>query len=240
MRRESDYRLAAAGREVAEDERLDLLEQIYDPISRLRRGLVQPGWRCLEVGAGRGSMAAWLAEQVGATGHVVATDVDTRYLSRLEFPNLEVIEHDVLEDSIDALRPGSFDLVCSRLMLFHLKERQEQAIRQMAECLRPGGWLLDEDAIGGQPPLSILRTRCTTTTRLSGETETGGCLVDTTRHLVRSCPRYSSAAGCRTYAMRRPRRWCAEARCGRDGGSRPSRSSTSSAVATRRHGVRSR
>ena len=34
-------------------------------------------------------MAVWLAEQVGATGQVVATDVDTRYLSRLEFPNLE-------------------------------------------------------------------------------------------------------------------------------------------------------
>ena len=94
-------------------------------------------------------MAAWLAEQVGATGHVVATDVDTRYLSRLELPNLEVIEHNILEDSIDALRPGSFDLVCSRLMLFHLKGRQEQAIRQMAECLRPGGWLLDEDADWG-------------------------------------------------------------------------------------------
>ena len=34
-------------------------------------------------------------------------------------------------------------------MLFHLKGRQEQAIRQMAECLRPGGWLFDEDADWG-------------------------------------------------------------------------------------------
>jgi len=141
-----DYRLAAAGREAAEDERLDLLEQIYDPTSRRRRALVQPGWRCLEVGAGRGSMAVWLAEQVGPTGHVVATDVDTRYLSRLEIPNLEVIEHNVLEDPLDALGPGSFDLVCSRLMLFHLRGRQERAIEQMAGCLRPGGRLVDEDA----------------------------------------------------------------------------------------------
>ena len=76
----SDYRLAAAGREAEEDARLDLLEQIYDPASRGRRTLVQPGWRCLEVGAGRGSMAVWLAKQVGPTGHVVATDLDTRYL----------------------------------------------------------------------------------------------------------------------------------------------------------------
>ena len=133
-------------------------------------------------------MAVWLAEQVGATGQVVATDVDTRYLSRLELPNLEVVEHDILDDPLDVLGPGSFDLVCSRLMLFHLKGRQEQAIRQMAACLRPGGWLLDEDADWGTAAPSILRTRCTTTTSGSGETETGGCLVDTTRAFGQKLP----------------------------------------------------
>ena len=56
------YRLDATGREDFEGGRLELLEQIFDPGSRQRRDLVQPGWRCLQVGAGRGSMAAWLAE----------------------------------------------------------------------------------------------------------------------------------------------------------------------------------
>ena len=147
--REPGYRLAAAGREVAEDERLGLLEQIYDPVSRRRRALVQPGWRCLEVGGGRGSMAAWLAEKVGPTGHVVTTDVDLGYLRRLNLPNLEVVEHNILEDPLEPLGPGSFDLVCSRLMLFHLVGRQELAIRRMVECLRPGAWLIDEDADWG-------------------------------------------------------------------------------------------
>ena len=143
------YRLAAAGREAAEDERLDLLEQLYDPTSRRRRALIQPGWRCLEIGGGRGSMALWLAEQVGPSGRVVVTDIDIRYLERLAAPNLEVHEHDILHDPLDVLGPRSFDLVCSRLMLFHLKDRQEAAIRQMARCLRPGGWLVDEDADWG-------------------------------------------------------------------------------------------
>jgi SAM-dependent methyltransferase len=143
------YRLAAGGREAAEDERLSLLEQLYDPVSRGRRSLVQPGWRCLEVGAGRGSMAVWLVEQVGAAGQVVATDVDTRYLQRLDLPNLEVLEHSILEDPLEVLGLGSFDLVCSRLMLFHLVGRQEVAIMQMTKCLRPGGWLIDEDADWG-------------------------------------------------------------------------------------------
>ena len=146
---ESRYRLAAAGRAAAEEERLTLLEQLYDPVSRRRRALVERGWRCLEVAAGRGSMAVWLAEQVGPAGQVVATDIDTRYLQRLELPNLEVLEHNILEDPLEALGPGSFDLVCSRLALFHLVGKQEQAIRQMTKCLRPGGWLIDEDADWG-------------------------------------------------------------------------------------------
>src|SRR6476620_6834795 len=100
-----DYRLAAAGREAEEDDRLDLLEQIYDPTSQARRTLVQPGWRCLEVGAGRGSMAVWLATQVGPTGHVVATDLDTRYLAKLDVPNLEVIQHSILDDPVAVLGP---------------------------------------------------------------------------------------------------------------------------------------
>jgi 2-polyprenyl-3-methyl-5-hydroxy-6-metoxy-1,4-benzoquinol methylase len=110
----ADYRLAAVGREAEEDERLSLLELLYDPTTRRRRAIVQPGWRCLEVGAGRGSMAVWLAEQVGPTGRVIATDVDTAYLRRINLPNLEILEHNILEDSLEALEPGSFDLVCSR------------------------------------------------------------------------------------------------------------------------------
>jgi SAM-dependent methyltransferase len=150
-RTEPGYRLAAVGREADEDERLNLLEQIFDPVSRRRRLFVRPGWRCLEVGAGRGSMAAWLAERVGPTGHVVASDIDLRYLKRLDLPNLEVVEHNILEDPLDVFGPGSFDVICSRLMLFHLVDKQELAIERMVKCLRPGGWLIDEDADWGTP-----------------------------------------------------------------------------------------
>ena len=143
------YRLSAAGRQQVEDERLNLLEAIFDPLSRQRRALVQPGWRCLEVGAGRGSMARWLAQQVGEQGRVMATDVDITYLQRLTIPNLEIRRHDILNDPLDELGAGPFDLVCARLLLFWLVGKQESAIRRMLECLRPGGWLLDEDGDWG-------------------------------------------------------------------------------------------
>ena len=148
---EPGYRLAANGREQAEDERLDLLEQLFDPGSRRRLQMARPGWRCLVVGAGRGSMAAWLAERVGPAGQVVASDIDCRYLDRLDLPNLQVVRHDIVYDPVDALDPGSFDLVCSRLVLFWLAGRQQQAVRQMVRCLRPGGWLIDEDGDWGVP-----------------------------------------------------------------------------------------
>jgi SAM-dependent methyltransferase len=149
--REPGYRLAAEGRERAEDDRLDLLEQLFDPGSRHRRDLVQPGWRCLEIGAGRGSMVTWLAERVGPAGQVVATDIDCRYLARLDLPNLQVVRHNILEDPLDDLGPGTFDLVSARLVLFWLTGKQEKAIRQMAACVRPGGWLIDEEGDWGLP-----------------------------------------------------------------------------------------
>src|SRR5262249_29169579 len=128
---EPGYRLAAKGRRDAEDARLNLLEQIFDPLSRRRRELVQPGWRCLEVGAGRGSMAVWLAGQVGPSGQVVATDLDVDFLLRVKLPNLEVCRHNILEDPLSTLGLASFDLVCSRLMLFWLAGRQDEAVRRM-------------------------------------------------------------------------------------------------------------
>ena len=147
--RDPGYRLAAKGREEIEDERLNLLECLFDPASRRRRDLVRPGWQCLEVGAGRGSMAVWLAERVGSSGRVVATDIDVSYLERLNLPNLEVRQHNILDDPLDMLGAGSFDLVCSRLVLFWLVGKQELALRRMVGCLRPGGWLVDEDGDWG-------------------------------------------------------------------------------------------
>jgi hypothetical protein len=55
-------------------DRLRMIEQVFDPASRRRllgTGL-QPGWRCLEVGLGAGSIMTWMSEVVGPTGQVVA------------------------------------------------------------------------------------------------------------------------------------------------------------------------
>jgi SAM-dependent methyltransferase len=140
----TNYLLSSAGRAGAERARLELLQQIFDPASCSRLEFVRPGWRCLDVGAGRGSIAAWLSQRVGDAGRIVATDIDTAGLQHLS-ARCDVVRHDFLEDPLDALRPGSFDLVFARFVLVHLAGKQEVAVRRMIECLRPGGWLVIED-----------------------------------------------------------------------------------------------
>src|SRR5687768_5784925 len=81
-------------------ERLTVLSEIFDPVSQaaLERTRVGPGWACWEVGAGQGGVARWLQARVGASGRVVATDLDPRFLIPFVAPNLEVLRHDVVRD----------------------------------------------------------------------------------------------------------------------------------------------
>lgn len=135
--------------------RLRLVEEIYDPttIRHLEIIRASEGWNCLEVGAGAGSVAQWLATRVGHTGKVVATDIDTRFLRQISVPNLEIRRHDIIKDDLET---GQYDLVHCRLLLMHLPE-PETGLKRMANAVRPGGWLLIEEQDYG----SILSTDVT-------------------------------------------------------------------------------
>jgi SAM-dependent methyltransferase len=126
----------------AEHDRLLLLQQLFDGDSEklLDRTGIRPGWRCLEVGAGAGSVARILADRAGAA-NVVATDLDTTLLAPLAETGVRVLRHDVTTD--DA--PGEFDLIHTRLVLEHVA-RQDLALRRLASWLRPGGVLVVEAA----------------------------------------------------------------------------------------------
>jgi SAM-dependent methyltransferase len=121
-----------------ERERLAGIERLWDPGSRalLERLGVSSGWRCLEVGAGGGSMVEWLADRAES---VVATDVSTRFLEAIDLPNVEVRELDVLADELPR---EEFDLVYARLVVEHLGK---PALDRMVPALQPGGLLLLED-----------------------------------------------------------------------------------------------
>jgi len=135
--------------------RFSALEEIFDPgtIRHLTELRVAEGQRCLEVGAGRGSIARWLRDRVGVTGHVLAIDIDTQRLDSLRGPNLEVRQHDIISDPLPS---GAFDLVHVRLVLHHLPDREE-VLATLVRALKPGGWLLAEefDALSVMPDPAI-------------------------------------------------------------------------------------
>ena len=130
--------------------RFRALAELFDPstVRHLTDLGVAPGWRCWEVGAGGRSIPARLADLVGAGGLVVATDIDTSWLGE-SAGALQVQCHDVGHDDPPA---GDLDLVHARLVLTHVPRRAE-ALASMISALRPGGWLLLEEADPGLQPL---------------------------------------------------------------------------------------
>lgn len=124
--------------------RIHAAEQLFDAGTRHHIGAlgIGQGARCLEVGAGGGSIASWLCQVTGDTGRVVATDIDTRSLEAIEgFSNLEVRHHDIVND---VLETDCFDLIHARLLLEHLPER-DFVLEKLVRALRPGGWIVIED-----------------------------------------------------------------------------------------------
>jgi 2-polyprenyl-3-methyl-5-hydroxy-6-metoxy-1,4-benzoquinol methylase len=139
-------------------ERLAGIEATWDAktIRHLEALGVRQGWQCLEVGAGGGSIAEWLADRVAPDGGVLAIDLDTQFLELIERPNLEARVHDLRHDD---LASEAFDLVHGRLLLSHIHD--SDALDRMLGALKPGGAILLEDfdytrGAGMVPPLPVV------------------------------------------------------------------------------------
>lgn len=123
------------------------LAGLLDPFTKARiTHLVDlAGKRCLEVGAGGGSIAVWLAEQVGPAGSVVATDLKPQHIPPHE--RLTVLAHDLTAEPIPG---GPYDVIHCRLVLHHLPSRRD-ILRRLVQALAPGGVLINEDWASDHP-----------------------------------------------------------------------------------------
>ena len=120
---------------------LDALVQMLDEFTtvRLRQAGLAAGQRCLEVGAGAGTIAAFLADEVGPDGEVIATDIKPQHVAA--HPGVTVLQHNI---TADPLPEGKFDVIHARAVLQHLPQRNE-VLAKLADALSPGGVLVIEE-----------------------------------------------------------------------------------------------
>ncbi|WP_437937651.1 class I SAM-dependent methyltransferase [Sorangium sp. So ce341] len=139
---EDSYTFAGSER-ARELERLRRIEGFFDPASwrLLKASGMGPGWSCLEVGAGAGSIASWMAERVGQEGEVVAVDLDVGFMDASQLPGVRIIEGDIRQLDFHAAR---FDLVHARYVLIHNAHFQD-LLDAMLAALKPGGRLVLEE-----------------------------------------------------------------------------------------------
>ena len=123
--------------------RLRALSAVCDPwtIQVLKRIRPRPGWRCLDVGSGAGSIAQWLAQRVAPPGEVVAADLDTVFLEPLASPTLRVLQHDILTGPVER---RAFDLVHARYLLEWLQP-WEVGLDHLLASVKPGGVIVLAD-----------------------------------------------------------------------------------------------
>ena len=121
--------------------RHDHLAAILDEFtqSRLLSAGDLTGKRCLDVGAGGGSVARWMVDRVGPTGRVAATDLNPVALSPGQ--GYEIIAHNLVTEPVP---DGPWDIIHARLVLLHIPERV-QILRKLAGALAPGGALVIEE-----------------------------------------------------------------------------------------------
>jgi SAM-dependent methyltransferase len=124
-----------------------------------RRVGMRKGWQAIDCGCGPIGGLAVMAEMVGPAGQVVGVDVSEPAVQRarsvvaaLELGNVELFAGDINELGAAAVG-GPFDLAYTRLFLMHQPD-PVRTLRQIAGLLRPGGWLVAQEALRSPPPRS--------------------------------------------------------------------------------------
>ena len=127
--------------------------------SAFRRVGMQEGWHVVDCGCGPIGGLAVMAELVGPAGRVVGIDFNEPAIKRarsvvaaLQLGHVELFAGDIHE--LDpAVVGGPFDLAYSRFFLMH-QPAPVRTLSRIARLLRPGGWVVAQEALRSPPPRS--------------------------------------------------------------------------------------
>jgi SAM-dependent methyltransferase len=125
----------------------------------VRRSGLQAGWHAIDCGCGPIGGLAVMAEMVGPAGRVVGVDFNESAIERarsvvaaLQLGNVELFAGDIHE--LDAVTVGGpFDLAYTRYFLMHQPD-PVRTLSRIARLLRPGGWVVAQEALRWPPPRS--------------------------------------------------------------------------------------
>lgn len=180
---------------------------------------IREGQRVLDVAAGAGEQTIVIAQRVGPTGSVLATDISSNILDlarqAADGAGLKSVETRVMDGENLELPDDSFDAVLSRVGLIYFPD-QHKALTGMKRVLKPGGrvgaitYSIPENNKFFSVPVSIIRRRANLPPPLPGQPgpfSLGGPGVleaaykkagfhDIQVHLVPSPLRMPSAAEC--------------------------------------------
>ncbi len=122
--------------------RLQLVERANDltSIALLEETGMEPGWHCLELGAGAGSILRWLGQRVGSSGLAVGMDKNTAYLQDCTSTPFKIYKGTFLNVTL----PHAFDLIHGRYVLIH-NQSDMDILHKMFSLLKPGGWAVFEE-----------------------------------------------------------------------------------------------
>jgi ubiquinone/menaquinone biosynthesis C-methylase UbiE len=129
--------------------RLEMQATLFEPLTKqtlLNAGL-RKGMSCIDIGCGSGSVSRLMARLVGKTGQVVGVDIDDRYLQYCRQrvgsrQNIKFIKDDICNSSL--IEKESFDIIYSRFMFQHLKDRK-QAVRSMKQLMKKRGTVMIQE-----------------------------------------------------------------------------------------------
>ena len=127
--------------------------------SAFRRVGMQEGWHVIDCGCGPIGGLAVMAEMAGPAGRVVGIDFSEPAIRRarsvvaaLQLGNVELFAGDIHE--LDAAAVGGpFDLAYTRFFLMHQPD-PVRTLSQITRLLRPGGWVVAQEALRSPPPRS--------------------------------------------------------------------------------------
>ena len=132
----------------SEIKRLEMQAMFFEPLSlsALQNAGIGKGMRCIDVCCGSGSVTRAMAEIVGKGGHVTGLDSDKKYIdycktvSKLD--NVDFVIDDISKSAM--LEEGTFDIVFSRFMFVHLRDKSG-AVRAMKKLLKKGGTMIIQE-----------------------------------------------------------------------------------------------